>query len=301
MKNLLLVFIGGGVGSALRYLVAMVLLACAPFCSVDGQTREGAALNDGVDPIGLSGHVRHLRGDADSAIVTTGHGGWTVDSVRIFEDHYKNYTKPYLHRMFYISKCARKRMAKGKPFVETFRWLTMKTTDKVLVFGAERSWELRRATVYLHKGNHVDSVRLTQSEAPWAHTDIYLWPNTWTFPACGGMVEATIRGTACRVKDISMIKDVEDGTAEQHLPKTEMDDGIDRQPDCATCEYVSVETAGNVVMVTVSPNSTEKCRSFVVELQREEVADGKTRLQTDRFYGMQNAETEKCFLQNFLP
>lgn len=274
-------------------IICIIFFVCALLNLAKGQI-QGNISDRGIDPIGLSKHVRHLRGDIDSAIVTTKYGGWLIDSVKIFENHYKNYRKPYPHQMFYLSKRDKKRIAKCKPFAGTFRWLTIKSKNRELTFIAEKSWEVRYATVYLHKGDYVDSVKLTQPEAPWVHTQIDLWPCSWTFPASGGTVEATTKGTVCQIKDIVITKKEGDGTKGYRLS----DDGAVWQASKAMYEWVTVEINGNEIKITVDSNVTGMCREFKIELMRNKVIDGKTCLQTDNFYGMQNSETTKCFMQN---
>lgn len=258
------------------------------------------------DAIGLSKHALRMRGMIDTLTVTARHCGWTIDSVSVFEKQF-GYRKPFRHSVYYTSRRERRRIARGKPFEGTFGWLIVRTEAKGLTFSSTIPQEPRTATVYLHKGDFVDTVWLSQPPMPIGYPSVYyvdpidLYPNSRVFPADGGSIEATTRGTTWWIDEIVIIGD-DTTEAKVFCPsQKEKEDRVARQACRTALEWITVENEGKDVKITVGPNTTGECREFEIILKCNYMSGGKTKVDTDTFYGSQDSESEKCLIGNIDP
>lgn len=68
--------------------VATLIVSCGlrRYDKVDGSKNANAIVLNYIDDIiGLSRHVRHLRDNSDTTVVTTRYGGWQIDSIAVYE------------------------------------------------------------------------------------------------------------------------------------------------------------------------------------------------------------------------
>lgn len=248
---------------------------------------KGNSMNDNI---GLSSHERHLRGTKDTLTVTTRHEGWTVDSVMAYERSSPAYKYPFEYQTFYLSKKERRRIAKGKSFEKSFRWLILKTEKQKLTLTATRPWSKRMAMIYLHKGDYADSLMVTQdSFQMWNFvTPIDLYPDDCVFPASGGILEATTRRTTWWIDEIFVYNDKHSEINKRIFSQKEKDERVANQECLIDFDWIRLENKGKELKIVVEPNNTGKKRYFSITLKCKYLDNkGKEQIYIDTFKGKQ--------------
>lgn len=248
------------------------------------------------NPIGLSSRQRHLRGFNDTLTVTVNSKGWTIDSIRTFQETNKSiktdsgtFRIPFETKMHYLSKRDKRIIEKGNPFEGEFGWLALSVNDNSIAFTSTALYfsNRRNATIYLHKGNYADSIYVSKGGQPIGAPLEYvlpidLHPCDWTFPASGDTLEATTKGTTWWIKEIG-IKDEKYNGVRAFRPAWRDDTPKWKE----TIEWITVETEGKEVKIIISPNTTGKRREFFIELKCNYSEDGQYKNYSEHFRGKQ--------------
>lgn len=146
--------------AAFAYMMLCAFRATSFSGSSDCGVPEGVA----DKYIGLSADSVFMHAGHDTAVVVTRHGGWVIDSIRVYEDISGS---RLLDRTFCFPDRDKQRMKRNIATATRRGWITVETGKRQIRLIAAGSWLLvrrRRAVLYLHKGKHVAVLYVEQEK-----------------------------------------------------------------------------------------------------------------------------------------
>ncbi len=262
--------------------VAILIVSCGlrRYDKVDGSKNANAIVlnldNGHIDDIiGLSRHVRHLRDNSDTTVVTTRYGGWQIDSIAVYEERYY-LPRPKIVRFVHsISKADKRKMAKNGYFENRHLWLTTEVKGNELTFMAPTTdmQDDREAIIYLSKGDYTDSIKIIQSaillgKKHNVFSPISIWPHWLNAPVNGAKTEATTRGTTWWIEKIVFYRSEYGLESEECIfSDSDKEKRLRTQRCDTTVRYVTIKSVGKDIDISVSPNKTGRRRRFMIVLR----------------------------------